>query len=113
MQMLTNDDVPRSSDVLETQYLQPAETEAQGEAAPEEEDEEQPLLYVDINLGGAEQERIVIYEGDTAPDLAAKFCEQHGLDEDTRDKLEQLLEQQMASVLQYIDEEDSNESNDE
>ena len=34
-------------------------------------DEEiQPLLFVDINLGGDEQERIVVFEGDTAPELA-------------------------------------------
>jgi len=29
-------------------------------------DEEQPLLFVDINLGGDDQERIVVYDGDTA-----------------------------------------------
>lgn len=58
----------------------------QEEEQPLEEDEDddaqahytqqtqQPLLFVDINLGGDEQERIVVYEGDTAVQLALNFC---------------------------------------
>jgi hypothetical protein len=42
-----------------------------------------PLLFVDVNLGGDASERIIVYEGDTARDLALKFCEEHNLDEDT------------------------------
>lgn len=42
-----------------------------------------PLLFVDVNLGPNEQQRIVVYEGDTAEDLAQKFCEEHGLDDKT------------------------------
>ena len=69
---------------------------------------------MDINLGGDEQERIVVFEGDTAHDLAKEFCEQHNLDDDTREKLEELLEQQMAGILPKIDEdEDSDEINNE
>ena len=30
----------------------------------------QPLLYVDVNLGPNKSERIVVYDGDTAEDLA-------------------------------------------
>ena len=29
-----------------------------------------PLLFVDVNLGGEAAERIVVFEGDTAKDLA-------------------------------------------
>ena len=46
-----------------------------------------------MNLGASEQQRIVVYEGDTAIDLAAKFREEHELDEETQGKLEALLEQ--------------------
>jgi hypothetical protein len=53
--------------------------------------EKTPLLFVDVNLGGEVSERIVVYEGDTAIDLSHRFCEEHGLDEDTREKLEELL----------------------
>ena len=35
-------------------------------------------------FGGSEQERIVVYDGDTAADLAAGFCLEHNLDEETQ-----------------------------
>jgi hypothetical protein len=50
--------------------------------------EKTPLLFVDVNLGGDNSERIVVFEGDTARDLALKFCDEHNLDEDTLEKLE-------------------------
>lgn len=54
--------------------------------------EKTPLLFVDVNLGGESSERIVVFEGDTARDLALRFCEEHNLDEDTLEKLEDLLQ---------------------
>merc|ERR1712110_951546 len=80
---------------------------AQEDDEQEEEDEEEdnpPLLFVDVNLGASEQQRIVVYDGDTAQELAARFCEEHELDDDTQEKLEQLLEQQISSVLTKIEE---------
>ena len=38
-------------------------------------------------------ERIIVYEGDTAEGLAAKFCEKHGLNDDMKEKLKLLLDQ--------------------
>ena len=107
----------------EEKYLRPSETEENTELNQEEEkeqhdpqyednedddadDELQPLLFVDINLGGDEQERIVVFEGDTAPELAKQFCLEHNLDEETQEKLQELLEQQMAGVLPKIDEDE-------
>jgi hypothetical protein len=72
-------------------------------------DDRLPLLYVDVNLGGiegAQPERIVVFEGDTAAALAAEFCDRHNLDEDTQVRLEALLNQQIASVLTKIREEE-------
>ena len=46
---------------------------------------------MDVNLGGEEAERIVVFEGDTPVGLAQKFCDEHDLDEDTQGKLEELL----------------------
>lgn len=57
-----------------------------------------------MNLGTSEQKRIVVYEGDSAAELARNFCIEHDLDEATQEKLEQLLEQQIASVLTKIEE---------
>lgn len=87
---------------------------AQGEEESDEDDDGvQPLLFVDINLGGDEQERIVVFEGDTAPELAKQFCLEHNLDEETQEKLQELLEQQMAGVLPKIDEDEYGSEGDE
>lgn len=64
---------------------------SQEENNDQENQEQQPLLFVDINLGGDEQERIVVFEGDTAEDLAHQFCVEHNLDDETKGKLEELL----------------------
>ena len=42
-----------------------------------EEELNQPLLYVDVNLGNDNSERICIYEGDNSEDLADIFAEKH------------------------------------
>ena len=73
--------------------------------------EKTPLLFVDVNLGGDASERIIVYEGDTAIDLSHRFCDEHGLDEDTREKLEELLQSQISSVLTKIEEEQEQDSN--
>jgi hypothetical protein len=49
------------------------------------------LLFVDVNLGPNDQRRIVVYEGDDARELAEQFCVENDLDEDTVEKLEELL----------------------
>ncbi|CDW71596.1 UNKNOWN [Stylonychia lemnae] len=67
--------------------------------------EEQPLLFIDINLGEESSERIVVFEGDSAQELAMRFCEIHNLDEETQMKLEEQLAAQIRSVLSKIDEE--------
>lgn len=80
------------------------EGENEDEDDDDYEDSNPPLLFVDVNLGANEQQRIVVYEGDTATELAEKFCQVHDLDEETQRNLEALLEQQIASVLTKIDE---------
>jgi hypothetical protein len=41
--------------------------------------EERPLLFVDINLGEDQIERIVVYEGNTAAEMATEFSKKHGM----------------------------------
>ena len=84
------------------------EGEDNADEAEGQDQEAQPLLFVDINLGGDEQERIVVFEGDTASQLATEFCDEHNLDEETLEKLKELLEQQMAGILPKIEEDDYN-----
>jgi hypothetical protein len=77
-----------------------------GNLAPEGEDPNgNPLLFVDVNLGPGRSERIVVYEGDTAEKLADEFTQKHGLDENLKEKLVKLLENQIAGLLARIDEE--------
>jgi len=76
-------------------------------------DERDPKLYVDVNIGKNGMERIVVYEGDTAEGLAIKFCEKHNLNEDMKEKLKVLLDQQIAGVLPKILEDDDADGDDE
>lgn len=75
------------------------------------EGEGNPLLFVDVNLGPGRAERIVVYEGDTAEELAEEFTIKHGLDESLKEKLVKLLENQIAGLLGTINEGDEATSN--
>ena len=44
---------------------------------PGEGEDGNPLLFVDVNLGPGRAERIVVYEGDTAEQLAEEFTQKH------------------------------------
>lgn len=79
-------------------------------ATASDEPEEVPLLYVDINLGPENLERIIVYRGNKAEDLAENFSLKHGkykhfndpdlgLNEDTKQKLVALLFMQIQNVL--------------
>ena len=39
----------------------------------------QPLLFVDVNLGPARSERIIVRDGDTSEALAIHFCDKNGI----------------------------------
>lgn len=52
-----------------------------------------------------------MFEGDTAKDLARDFCDKHNLDEETEERLEALLTQQISTVLTKIQEEGENSEN--
>lgn len=80
------------------------------DSVPEEEEEEQiPLLFVDVNLGEGKMSRIVLYEGDKPENVAREFSKEHELDEMMMKKLTDLLSQQMAGVLSKIEEEEDEE----
>ena len=75
------------------------------EQRQDEDGERNPLLFVDVNLGPGRSERIVVFEGDTAEQLADDFTKKHGLDDNLKEKLVKLLESQIAGLLARIDEE--------
>ena len=74
--------------------------------------EREPMLYVDVNLGNSGTQRIVVYEGDTAEGLAEKFSQEYNLDYTMKEKLTDLLNQQIAGVLEKIDEEQASNNSD-
>lgn len=93
------DDYADSPDQDNNQPGSGQQQEDEGEEGPN------PLLFVDVNLGPGRAERIVVYEGDTAEQLAEEFTTKHGLDENLKEKLVKLLENQIAGLLARIDEE--------
>ena len=74
-------------------------------------DNREPMLYVDVNLGTSGSQRIVVYEGDKAEELAANFAARFGLDSGMQEKLASMLQQQISGVLEKIDEEVASSSN--
>ena len=71
----------------------------------------EPMLYVDVNLGSSGSQRIVVFDGDSAETLAADFAAKFNLDGQMREKLTIMLHQQIAGVLEKIDEEQATSSN--
>jgi hypothetical protein len=69
------------------------------------------MLYVDVNLGSSGSQRIVVFDGDSAETLAADFAAKFNLDGQMREKLTIMLHQQIAGVLEKIDEEQATSSN--
>jgi hypothetical protein len=69
------------------------------------------MLYVDVNLGNSGTQRIVVFEGDTAEGLAQKFADEYSLDDLMKEKLTLMLQQQIAGVLEKIDEGEEQASN--
>ena len=79
------------------------ESETEGE---ESESDDNPLLFVDVNLGPDRAERIVVYDGDTAEGLAEQFSQKHNLSANMHGKLVQLLQNEISGLLARIDEEE-------
>jgi len=80
----------------------------------EEEQEEIPLMFLDINLGKGILDRIVVYDGDTSEELASEFCKMHSnnkidLNSLSQKKLEGLIRDQIRKLLNKIDEEGQSE----
>jgi len=70
-----------------------------------ENDDRVPLLFVDVNLGLGQTERITVLEGDTSEALAQKFALEYGLNFHMQLKLKELLDFQIDGLLSRIDEE--------
>ena len=68
--------VPRRKSVPKLPSAQP-----QTESSPVLEVKPQkPLLYIDIDIGDGNKDRITVYEPDSAKELASNFCQKHEFD---------------------------------
>ena len=50
-------------------------------------EEKKPFMFVDIDIGEQEKDRITVFYGDKPMDLAKEFCNKHGFDKDTEETL--------------------------
>ena len=62
---------------------------------------------MDVNIALGKSERVVVYEGDTAEELASEFCIEHRLNGFMQEMLTQLLRSEIEGLLDKIVEEDS------
>ena len=75
-------DMPFSGSDTQTQLIVDPEEDYQQPISYDISDKSQqkiPLLYVDVNLGINNQERIIVYEGMSADELANEFSQKHGI----------------------------------
>ena len=64
-----------------------------------------PLLIIDVNIRQGVKKKIYVYEGDTPEGLAQKFALEHNLEEETKNKLQNLIHNHMLRLLTRIEEE--------
>jgi hypothetical protein len=58
-----------------------------------------PLVYIDVDIGENEQDRITVYPGNGPHELAKEFCRKHQIeDNETLEVLEAQLVQKIDKV---------------
>ncbi|ESL09186.1 hypothetical protein TRSC58_03097 [Trypanosoma rangeli SC58] len=63
-------------------------------------EQQKPVLYVDVDLPSGKTGRIGVHRGDEAANLARRFSDAYGLNEELRQRLESLLTEKLKEVLQ-------------
>ena len=74
-----------------------------------EKKEEIPLLIIDVCVGEGIKKKIFVFEGDTPEKLADNFSKEFNLDQETKNKLQNLIHSHMVRLLTRIDEENPSE----
>ena len=74
-----------------------------------EKKEEIPLLIIDVCVGEGIKKKIFVFEGDTPEKLADNFAKEFNLDQETKNKLQNLIHSHMVRLLTRIDEENPSE----
>ena len=60
----------------------------------------EPLLVANIQIGQSNQQtaRLVIYDANDIPEVVAKFCQQHSLNDEVTTKLRDLIQTQISQA---------------
>jgi hypothetical protein len=72
--------------------------------------EEIPLLIIDVCVGEGIKKKIFVFEGDTPESLADNFATEFNLDQETKNRLQNLIHSHMVRLLTRIDEENPSNS---
>jgi hypothetical protein len=100
----------RSEDDRESSHHRESIRESSAEGEGESEEENFPILFLDVNLGKDRVERLVIYDGDDPFAVADEFCAKHCLEDKKKKKLAKVIKKQLDSLLTRIDEDEDEES---
>jgi hypothetical protein len=100
----------RSEDDRESSHHRESIRESSAEGDGESDEENFPILFLDVNLGKDRVERLVIYDGDDPFAVADEFCAKHCLEEKKKKKLAKVIKKQLDSLLTRIDEDEHEES---
>ena len=69
----------RPEEIYEERGRHSEDDQQSSEWSPSSATSVEPLLYVEIDIGGGRTERITVYENVSAAKLASDFCQRHGL----------------------------------
>ena len=72
--------------------------------------EDIPLLIIDVCVGEGIKKKIFVFEGDTPESLADNFAKEFNLEEETKNRLQNLIHSHMVRLLTRIDEENPSNS---
>lgn len=62
-------------------------------------EDKKPLLFIDVDIGDNEQDRITVFEGDDPHVLAVGFCQKHQIEDKD---IQMVLEQQLIEKINKI-----------
>ena len=63
-----------------------------------------PLLYLEVNLGPKNLQKLIVFDGENAKKVVDAFAEKHKLTEEKKLRLTKVVNDQLSIILPRIDE---------
>lgn len=92
----------QKTDFLKVPTIPEKEVRFSSDLAQSPEQEDTPILFLDVNFGHGNITRIVMYENDTPEELAEAFCLEHKLDDSKKVKLIAIIKKHLENILDKI-----------